>query len=294
MTGHQIRACPACEGSGLRWARKQGHDLRHCARCGTVYVDDPQPAADLYAHYHDGAGFAAPEVVQGSLDRLVRSVEPFRSTGRWLDVGYGEGELLRAAESLGWRCYGTEVAPNVLAYGARRGWVVASDARDPRFPDAGFDVVTMVELLEHAGDPRSFLREARRLLRPGGLLYVTTPNALSLNRRLLGPHWSVFCPPEHLTIWTSQGLRVALASAGLRLVRARTEGLNPCEILARLRRGRGSPAPLDRNAAAVALSTALSRSALRRGLKSGVNHALSLFSLGDTLKAWAVRAPSPS
>src|SRR5262249_32162170 len=151
-----------------------------------------------YEQYYDHARFETEQAPAASLGKLAASFEPFRWTGRWLDLGYGEGGLLSAAESLDWRCYGVEISPQSLDYGNRRGWVVSSDAdRDPRFPEAGFDVVTMIEFLEHVQDPQSQLSAALRWLRPGGLLYVTTPNADSLNRRCLGLEWSIFKPPEH-------------------------------------------------------------------------------------------------
>jgi hypothetical protein len=99
------------------------------------------------------------------------------------------------------------------------------------------------------------------------LLYLTTPNAKSLNRRCLGLEWSIFKPPEHITIWTARGLRAALSGAGFQCRRTRTEGFNQCEILSRLRRelaplqprGRkGDVEPVDRNETGFALNQALS------------------------------------
>jgi hypothetical protein len=122
------------------------------------------------------------------------------------------------------------------------------------------------------------------------LLYVTTPNAESLNRRVLGLEWSIFSPPEHMTIWTARGLRTALANAGFNDQRVRTEGLNPSEILARLRPRNSTQKTVDRNAAGFAINNAFSKSAIRRAVKAGINRGLNLFQIGDTLKVWAVRA----
>src|SRR4030095_6309944 len=213
-----------------------------------------------------------------------------RNTGRWLDIAYGEGGLLDTAERCGWKCYGTEISPQALGYGEQRGWVVTADAEeDPRFPRRGFDVVTMIEFLEHVTEPSSVLRSAAQWLRPGGLLYITTPNAGSLNRHFLGLDWSIFHPPEHVTIWTARGLREALAQAGFSLQQIRTEGFNPCETLARLRH-RSEPAhSVDRNTAAFALNSTFSSSSFRRTVKAGINSCLSAFRIGDTLKVWAIR-----
>jgi SAM-dependent methyltransferase len=267
-----------------------------CPECGVLYTREQATGAalgELYDHYYDRAPFAAPPpAVRASLARLVRSFEGVRHTGRWLDVGFGEGGLLGEAEAQGWRCHGTEIAPPSLRYGERRGWVVSADAAaDERFPAHGFDVVSMVELLEHVPQPDALLREAAHWLRPGGVLYITTPNAASLNRRLLGLNWSVVAPPEHLTLWTAQGLGRALGRAGFRLPQFRTEGLNPAELLARVRRQRTAWGGSTRNEAGLALNAAFSEGRFRPALKTCINRGLSILRIGDTLKVRVLRRP---
>ncbi len=231
---------------------------------------------------------AAPTTMR-SLGRVVEYAERFRGTGRWLDLGYGKGALLSVAEERGWSCYGVEVSPQVLEYGKRRKWAVTSEPRgDSRFVAGGFDVVTMVEVLEHVVAPASFLNDMAYWLRRGGGLYLTTPNARCLNRRILGLDWSVVSPPEHVVLWSVQALRRVVQKAGFRVCRVRTEGLNPSEMLASARRWR-KQTPVDRNKAAVALSEKLSRTRARRAVKTAINGVLNVLRLGDTLKVWAQR-----
>jgi SAM-dependent methyltransferase len=246
---------------------------------------------EFYDHYYDRARFELPLATAASLERLVQSFAPFRCTGRWLDIGYGEGGLLEIAEQPGWSCYGVEISPQALAYGKQRGWVVAADGEaDLCFPLQGFDVITMIEFLEHVLVPAQFLQAAARWLRPGGLLYATTPNAGSLNRRLLGLEWSIFHPPEHITIWTARGLREALAQSGFQTRQIRTEGFNPCEILARWRSRGGRAVMADRNQTALSINRALAHNPWRRALKAGINRGLSALRIGDSLKVWALRS----
>jgi SAM-dependent methyltransferase len=245
---------------------------------------------EFYDRYHDNATFLTPPTAVASLERLIRSAEKFRRLGRWLDIGYGEGGLLEIAARRGWACYGVEVSERALEHGRRQGWAVAADpATDARFVGSAFDVVTMIECLEHQSDPLTFMRQASRWLRPGGLLYLTTPNLRSLNARVLGMVWSVVCPPEHVVLWTATALRYALTLVGLRVRSIRTEGLNPSEIVARLRPARTDDRPVDRNRSGIALSQALARTRGRRALKAVINEGLNAFGLGDTLKASAER-----
>jgi hypothetical protein len=288
-------ACPVCgQGQARRLGEKHDYAVLECGRCAALFVPNGSVGSALpgvYEHYYDRATFEAPPTVEASLERLVRSSERFRKTGLWLDVGYGEGALLAIAERHRWACFGTEVVARALEHGRRRGWTVTADpSSDRRFEPGRFDVVTMIELLEHVADPGGFLRQAAQWLRPGGLLYVTTPNGRSLNRRILGLDWSVVAPPEHVVLWSVRALRHGLVATGFKILRLRSEGCNPAEILARLRgNGAGTPT-VDRNQSALALSAAMARSPLRRVMKIAVNEALNSLSIGDTLKAWAVRA----
>lgn len=287
-------ACPACRSLVHRHlGRKDDYKLSECSICRIIFLNvqaDRDEVRELYDHYYERARFELPPAAAASLERLVRSNEPFRKTNRWLDVGFGEGGLLGIAQHHGWFCYGTEVSPQALGYGQAQGWTVTNAQDDLLLPPAGFDVVTMIEFLEHASAPEQFLLAAARWLRPGGLLYITTPNAESLNRRFLGLQWSVFSPPEHVTIWTGRGLRLALTRAGFETRRIRTDGLNPTELIARYRRRNQGAPPVHRNTSAFALNSAFSSSPYRRGIKAGINRALSALRIGDTLKVWAVRS----
>lgn len=289
---NNLGICLACERDQSRLlGKKNQFDLRQCLYCGAIFTHTQikdNALKDIYNHYYDGACFEMPTVVAQSLERVVLSFERFRVTGRILDIGYGEGGLLQIAEKCNWQCFGTEISPGALAYGKESGWIVADQAEDDlRFMPQGFDVVTMIELLEHVPNPQQVLQSAARWLRPGGLLYLTTPNADSLNHRLLGLEWSVIAPPEHIALWTPKGMRHALAKAGFQELRIRTEGLNPYEIFARWRPKKEA---VNRVQTGVALNAALSSSPSRKALKAGINYFLSVMQIGDSLKVFATRS----
>jgi len=287
------QACPCCAGGLGSWALKSGYQLLRCVGCGSVATSPEQvrdSTTDSYAAYHQHSAFATPpEVIVKALEAVVVSATSYHHSGRWLDFGFGEGALLSVAERHGWACYGVEASPHALENGRRHGWkVTARPAEDAAFEPASFDVVTLIEVVEHLRDPIATLQQAVSWLRPAGLLYLTTPNAASLTRRLLGSSWSIFCPPEHWLIWSPLGMRRALGRVGLRRVRIRTTGFNPAEILSRIRRPVRT-VPIHRQAAATRLNETLSRSRLRRAVKAGANHLLSGLRLGDTLKVWTER-----
>jgi 2-polyprenyl-3-methyl-5-hydroxy-6-metoxy-1,4-benzoquinol methylase len=290
--------CPAClNEKSIEAGTKNNYLINQCAGCRTLYArvvfEDEQTAGevqDLYDHYYDHANFTLHPAVAISLQKVMDSFKGFRKTGKLLDIGFGEGGLLSVAEKNGWECYGTELSPQALKYGTDRNWTVSKDAlNDSRFPKEGFDAVTLIELIEHVPNPDDFLQTAYALLRPGGVLYLTTPNTRSLNRRWLGIDWSVISPPEHITIWSPTGMKKALERNKFTPKDIRTEGFNPVEILAQLRAGKDEPAAVNRNEAGYALNEAFTSSGWRRAVKTTINRGLSTLRVGDGIKVWAVK-----
>jgi SAM-dependent methyltransferase len=77
-----------------------------------------------------------------------------------------------------------------------------------------FDVVTAIEVIEHVPDPVSELRRMAALLRPGGLLFLTTGNAAPHRARLA--EWNYVIPEIHVSFFEPRTLRIAMERVGLR------------------------------------------------------------------------------
>lgn len=164
-----------------------------------------------------------------------------------LDVGSGFGSLVVSGRARGIKSVGVEVSPVEVDF-ARRRLARACPGTDPAalfhqgsglalaFPDAAFDRVTLLNVLEHTPDAKTMLAEALRVLRPGGRLYVVCPNYASFRREA---HYHVFWPPllprraaraylrlrgrdpaffdKHIFYRTPWGVRRALGSAPVRV-----------------------------------------------------------------------------
>ena len=227
------------------------------------------------------------------LGSLVTSFEPWRRLNRWLDVGCGAGALLAAAERRGWEVIGTEVALGAAEAVRARGFDVrVGQLERLGLPQGRFDVVSLVEVVEHHPDPRALFAAAATLVRPGGAIYVTTPHGRGISARLLGTRWSVVAPPEHLQLFSARGLQEALSAAGLRRRELHTHAVDPSELLRSLRsRGAGAGAPGSRVESSYRLNESLSSSRAGTLLKGMANAALSATRLGDSLKLIAERPP---
>lgn len=293
MATIEPRACPACGGSAAREAGEAaGFRMRSCNTCRTLFtatLPAPAEAADYETYYHEG-NLEVPEFVHGRLAELVASFEGYRSTNRWLDVGCGAGTLMQAAKASGWEVVGTEVAGPVSdALRAKGLDVVVGELDELDLPAAAFDVVSLVEVVEHVPDVRAILAGAGRLIRPGGAMYVTTPHARGMSARVLGMGWSVVAPPEHLQLLSRRGLRTAMESAGLEVRALRTHAVNPVELLGAVRFRSKPVEPTSRVDAGYRLNEALSSSGGGALVKRAANAALSATRLGDSIKAVAER-----
>jgi SAM-dependent methyltransferase len=137
--------------------------------------------------------------------------------GRVLDLGCGDGTRLARLAAAGWNPIGVDMDRNAVEAARRSqvGEVRLGTVHDVG-PPSSFDAVVMFHVLEHVDDPLATLVRARQLLRPGGLLSITTPNADSWLHRIYGARWRGLEPPRHLQIFTPSGLGELLGEAGFR------------------------------------------------------------------------------
>ena len=129
-----------------------------------------------------GGDTATPRNLAKRLDFVERLAGPVAGR-RILDCGCGGGEYVRALRRAGAHTYGIEFeGSKLLGAGRQRGAAAAglavADIQQMPFPDAEFDVAIVNEVLEHVPDDLAALREVRRVLEPGGVLVVFSPNRL--------------------------------------------------------------------------------------------------------------------
>ena len=266
--------------------------MQGCGVCGTLFtarLPGLTESKDYRGYYHEG-NLEVPAFVHRRLEELVSDFEEDRQLNRWLDVGCGAGTLMTAARSRGWEVIGTEVAERAAETMRARGLDIRSgELPQLDLPEAGFDVVTIVEVVEHVPDVSALLAASRRLLRPGGALYVTTPHGRGISGRLLGTKWSVVCPPEHLQLLSIRGMRAALAGSGLAVRSLRSRAVNPTELLRALRREGHATGPGGRVESDYRLNEALTSSRVGAILKGAANAALDATRLGDNIRLIAER-----
>lgn len=291
-----VRACAACASNdAVSLGKKSGLEVVSCRQCSSVYTPySPWYSSEFYYEtYYWDQNLEPPAFVQTRLQEIVAEFSPYRQTNRLLDLGCGAGNLLVAARDAGWEAQGLDVSPRAVKHVRELGFeVFQGELRDAQLPSEQFDVITAAELLEHLPDPRAELKEIARLLRPGGLFWTTTPHARGLSARVLGLKWRCVTPPEHLQLFSINGLKSLLLEIGFRDIRMQTTGANPIEILDAVRRKK-APVTIeqhyDRVMTGYQLNEQLMKSRSRRALKDVLNSVLNVTRLGDSLKVFATR-----
>jgi ubiquinone/menaquinone biosynthesis C-methylase UbiE len=208
------------------------HAIVQCSQCGLVYANPRWDDGEILDHYEAVKDPVYLEEREGRVLTFQRHLPPLlkvyghppRPGERLLDVGCYIGVFVEIARDAGWEAVGVEPSDWAVAEARKRGLdVVQGTLAQARFPDDSFDVVTMWDVFEHLTDPMAELREAHRILRPGGLLVLHTMDIDSPFARLMGRRWP-WLMEMHLYYFSRKTLKAMLEAAGYRLVRARAEG----------------------------------------------------------------------
>jgi SAM-dependent methyltransferase len=218
---------------------KHGFTIVRCRRCGLAYVTPRPDAAALVRLYSDeryyrnqnASPFGYPDYLgeRWLLERLVARrlgvIESrLRTRGHLLDVGCATGVMVEAAGGRGWTAVGIDVSSFAISQCPGGLDVRHGDLWSTDLPDARFDVVVIDDTIEHLPDPGRALAEIGRVLRPGGLVTLNTPNDDGWLRRVMGRHWFHCKPPEHLYYFSPRTLSALLRKHGFTRVETQLSG----------------------------------------------------------------------
>lgn len=152
-------------------------------------------------------------------ERLLRATRKLIPSGRWFDVGCGEGGLLQLASEF-YDCSGVEPSSNAAAGARAKGFpVIEGNFEEAKIPARSFDVVTLTSVLEHATSPLTFLHKVNRILKIGGVVVVVTPKLNGPSHLLHGGGWNGFRHGYHTFLFTGKSLSQYLRASGFEVLR---------------------------------------------------------------------------
>jgi SAM-dependent methyltransferase len=234
--------CALC-GSGGGTAFARGFDFEYlttrteftfwrCA-CGGAFLN-PRPAPEALPrvypsnyYSYDFANKLGPAVMRfkAFAERAkVRAYEPYLAPGaRVLDVGCGDGHVLRQIQeafSFPLALEGLEFSDHAIEAAERAGFkVYRGRIEDAPLPSDSFDLIIMNQLIEHVREPREVLERIGRALKPGGHVFIETPNIDSFDARLFRRrYWGGYHLPRHFHLFDTRSLARLVDQVGLERV----------------------------------------------------------------------------
>ena len=168
-----------------------------CGQCGLLYCD-PVPVYDQratsiiydeeYCNRHRTITEVESTITDSTvwLKELVNKIPATQQATEFLDVGAGLGCMMTAAKKLGWHATGIDLSETVCDYALQitGETVLPYSIFDDRLEEGKFDIISLMGILEHVNDPRSFFVRALSLLKKGGCVYLDVPNEKALVMRI--------------------------------------------------------------------------------------------------------------
>ena len=199
---------------------KHGRIVR-CRACGLAYTNPREPVRavlDAYEAVEDQTYLdeeqGRVETFRGSLNLLHKYRRP---PGSLLDIGCYTGLFLSVAQAQGWTVAGVEPSGWACRVARERYHVEAAQGALSSLNGQGFDAATMWDVLEHFTDPFGELQRTHQILRPNGILALTTIDMRSPIARLLGRRWW-WLMEMHLYYFTRETVAKLLERAGFEVL----------------------------------------------------------------------------
>lgn len=288
LSDRQTSICPACgsENEILREMEYQGKEypLIKCKSCKLAYIETPFSAEEIYQndYFKEYDTYVEHTLIGGEgEERFIHYLKDINSkgyySGKILEIGCAYGYLLKVFEKEGWITYGLDVSSHAIKVAKENtdAKLLVLNVEDENIPSPNnfFDVIIMIDVLEHIKKTGKVIKEIHRTLKPGGLLYMKTFNYDGLGRRVQQDKWSIIAPPQHCTFYSVNSIKTHLKNSGFSKIDIITNGftlrLSNDELRDREKKNK------------------LKKSALFRLIFKLASFPLKLFNLGDYMTVFA-------
>jgi 2-polyprenyl-3-methyl-5-hydroxy-6-metoxy-1,4-benzoquinol methylase len=243
----RVSCCPLCGSADIGFkATGKRYAFDSCNACRYIFANPMPTMRELEALYVKPRGDAAEDRefpkartrMRKALARALRFL-PYIVGKRALDLGCGGGFMVEAMRVFGARASGLDINPRSIAYARNRFPKCAFFDEDfESFAARGlaFDFVYCSDVLEHVSDLKQTMDFLDRIVKPGGHVYINTPDAAHPKVPRDITRWDVFDDPQHVHFFTLENARILFARAGFDIVRSRRHRKPGLHFVARKRR----------------------------------------------------------
>lgn len=221
----EILKCPLCQNTKLDYLFQsrdyislEPFGVYGCACCDLAITDTKLTNNNISNYYSKGyygqRKFLVEDIINNTRIRTLLKFKDLLPPFSLLDVGCGNGTFLMSMRDHGWRSFGTEIAPSEHLRENVKEFIYKGDFKDGNFKENSFDIVTMWHSLEHVKDPLGYFMEARRVLKPNGILLVEIPNFRSWQSKIFKKNWFHLDVPRHLLHFSPKSIEILFNKAG--------------------------------------------------------------------------------
>ncbi len=174
----------------------------------------------INSEFYDTSNAVPININKQEYDDYTADISALKKTGKVLEIGCGNGFLLKRLEAEGYDCYGVEPSPiawdhakNKLGLKVENCFLSASS-----YYRQQFDIVILIDVVEHIADMDTFMKEVCSVMNEDGLIFIGTGNIGSLNARIAGPDWGYFVSWEHLSFFNEKSMQFLMDKHGFQQV----------------------------------------------------------------------------
>lgn len=227
--------CYLCRKPTQLYLHKNGYDLYACPSCGLKSTKLTVPYAQFIKEFYSAGYFtgvsSAGAYSNYAADKpyIARTMRKFIAAlkrvlpppARLLDIGCAYGYFVELALAAGYDAYGIDPSSHAAGRAKQRfnARIQEGTIGSVEFPDKRFDIITMLDVVEHLADPRTDLRKVAGLLADDGRILIATGDTESLTAKLLGRRWTFYIPPQHLHFFNKTTMTELLDQSGLEPLR---------------------------------------------------------------------------
>jgi len=230
----EARPCALCGSLLFKPALEcEGFSFVKCRHCGLVQRNPQPDKNEILARYSSvyGKDYLSYELANeasflklqqlalkdAGFSKIEKTLFAEAASPAILDIGCATGALIAYLRDNGWSVSGVEISPSAdYAKNERKLDVRNIPLEENHFPDNSFNVILASHLIEHLNDPKTFLEETYRILKPDGVIFITTPDISGFQSRLFGSRWrsAIF---DHLYLFSRRTLAKMLKTAGFKI-----------------------------------------------------------------------------